>query len=61
MLQLLIFGATRRGLSLFLFFLTLSPMIASLVVAVILGGMLGSAMNVRKPLRRVAAALNVLG
>jgi adenylate cyclase len=61
LVQLVIFGTTRRGFAPFLFFLTLSPMIASLVIAVILGGMLGSAMHVVWGLLTPLGALVVYG
>jgi guanylate cyclase len=61
LIQLVIFGITGRGFSPFLFFLTLSPMIASLVIAVVLGGMLGSAMHVVWGLLTPLGALVVYG
>ncbi len=61
LIQLVVFGMTGRGFSPFLFFLTLSPMIASLVIAVILGGMMGSAMHVVWGLLTPLGALVVYG
>jgi len=61
LIQLVVFGLTGRGFSPFLFFLTLSPMIASLVIAVILGGMMGSAMHVVWGLLTPLGALVVYG
>jgi len=61
LIQLSVFGTTGRGFSPFLLFLTLSPMIASLVIAVILGGLMGSAMHVVWGLLTPLGALVVYG
>lgn len=61
LLQLIVFGVTGRGFAPFLFFLTLSPMIASLLIAIILGGMMGSAMHVVWGLLTPLGALVVYG
>jgi adenylate cyclase len=45
LVDLIAFGMTGRGFSQFLLFLTLSPMIASLLIVIILGGMMRSAMH----------------
>ncbi len=45
LIDLIAFAMTGRGFSQFLLFLTLSPMIASILLVIILGGLLGSAMH----------------
>ncbi|MGE5852251.1 MAG: adenylate/guanylate cyclase domain-containing protein, partial [Deltaproteobacteria bacterium] len=59
--DLIVFGITGRGFNPFLLFLTLSPMIASLLVVIILGGLMGSAMHVVWGLLTPLAALVVYG
>jgi hypothetical protein len=46
LIDLIAFGMTGRGFSLFLLFLTLSPLIASLLLVIIFGGLMASAMHV---------------
>ena len=52
---------TGRGFSLFLLFLTLSPLIASLLLVIILGGLMASAMHVVWGLLTPLGALVVYG
>jgi len=59
--DLVVFGVTGRGFNPFLLFLTLSPMIASFLVVIILGGLMGSAMHVVWGLLTPLAALVVYG
>ena len=59
--DLIVFGITGRGFNPFLLFLTLSPMIASLLVVIILGGLMGSAMHVVWGLLTPLGALVVYG
>jgi guanylate cyclase len=59
--DLIVFGITGRGFNPFLLFLTLSPMIASFLVVIILGGLMGSAMHVVWGLLTPLAALVVYG
>jgi len=59
--DLIVFSMTGRGFSPFLFFLTLSPMIASLLAEIILGGLMGSAMHVVWGLLTPLGALVVYG
>src|SRR5215472_18035921 len=61
LIDLIVFGMTGRGFPLFLLFLTLSPMIASLLVVIILGGLMGSAMHVVWGLLTPLGALVVYG
>lgn len=61
LIDLIAFGITGRGFSQFLLFLTLSPMIASLLLVIILGGMMGSAMHVVWGLLTPLGALVVYG
>jgi adenylate cyclase len=61
LIDLIAFGMTGRGFSQFLLFLTLSPMIASLLLVIILGGMMGSAMHVVWGLLTPLGALVVYG
>jgi adenylate cyclase len=61
LIDLIAFGVTGRGFSLFLLFLTLSPMIASLLLVIILGGLMGSAMHVVWGLLTPLGALVVYG
>jgi hypothetical protein len=61
LIDLIVFGMTGRGFSPFLLFLTLSPMIASLLVVIILGGLMGSAMHVVWGLLTPLGALVVYG
>ena len=46
LVNLILFAMTGRGFSRSVLFLTFSPMIASLLLAVVLGGLMGSAMHV---------------
>ena len=59
--DLTVFAMTGRGFAPFLLFLTLSPMIASLLVVIILGGLMGSAMHVVWGLLTPLGALVVYG
>jgi adenylate cyclase len=59
--DLIVFSMTGRGFSPFLLFLTLSPMIASLLAEIILGGLMGSAMHVVWGLLTPLGALVVYG
>ena len=61
LIGLIVFGMTGRGFSQFLLFLTLSPMIASLLLVIIFGGLMGSAMHVVWGLLTPLAALVVYG
>src|SRR4029077_9249944 len=61
LIGLIAFGMTGRGFSQFLLFLTLSPMIASLLLVIIFGGLMGSAMHVVWGLLTPLAALVVIG
>ena len=61
LIDLIAFGMTGRGFSQFLLFLTLSPMIASLLLVIILGGLMGSAMHVVWGLLTPLGALVVYG
>ena len=61
LIDLIAFGMTGRGFSPFLLFLTLSPMIASFLLVIILGGMMGSAMHVVWGLLSPLGALVVYG
>ena len=61
LIDLIAFGMTGRGFSQFLLFLTLSPTIASLLVVIILGGLMGSAMHVVWGLLTPLGALVVYG
>ena len=61
LIDLIAFGITGRGFSQFLLFLTLSPMIASLLLVIILGGLMGSAMHVVWGLLTPLGALVVYG
>src|SRR6478672_7274789 len=61
LIGLIAFGMTGRGFSQFLLFLTLSPMIASFLVVIILGSLMGSAMHVVWGLLTPLAALVVYG
>jgi adenylate cyclase len=61
LMNLIAFGMTGRGFSQFLLFLTLSPMIASLLLVIILGGLMGSAMHVVWGLLTPLGALVVYG
>jgi guanylate cyclase len=61
LINLTAFGITGRGFALFLLFLTISPMIASLLTVIILGGLVGSAMHVVWALLTPLGALVVYG
>jgi adenylate cyclase len=61
LIDLIAFGMTGRGFSQFLLFLTLSPMIASVLLVIILGGLMGSAMHVVWGLLTPLGALVVYG
>jgi adenylate cyclase len=61
LIDLIAFGMTGRGFGLFLLFLTLSPMIASLLLVIILGGLMASAMHVVWGLLTPLGALVVYG
>jgi adenylate cyclase len=61
LIDLIAFGMTGRGFSQFLLFLTLSPMIASFLLVIILGGLMGSAMHVVWGLLTPLGALAVYG
>jgi len=61
LIDLIAFAMTGRGFSQFLLFLTLSPMIASLLLVIIFGGMMGSAMHVVWGLLTPLGALVVYG
>ena len=61
LIDLIAFGMTGRGFSQFLLFLTLSPMIASLLLVIILGGLMASAMHVVWGLLTPLGALVVYG
>ncbi|HEY0728441.1 MAG TPA: adenylate/guanylate cyclase domain-containing protein, partial [Pyrinomonadaceae bacterium] len=61
LVNLVLFGVTGRGFSQFLLFLALSPMIASLLLVTVLGGLLGSAMHVVWGLLTPLGALVVYG
>jgi guanylate cyclase len=61
LINLLVFNMTGRGFSPFLLFLTLSPMIASLLLVIVLGGLMGSAMHVVWGLLTPLGALVVYG
>jgi adenylate cyclase len=60
-IDLIVFGIARRAFPLLLLFLTLSPMVASLLIAIILGGLMGSAMHVVWGLLTPLGALVVYG
>lgn len=61
LIDLIAFAMTGRGFSQFLLFLTLSPMIASILLVIFLGGLLGSAMHVVWGLLTPLGALVVYG
>ena len=61
LIDLIAFGMTGRGFSLFLLFLTLSPLIASLLLVIIFGGLMASAMHVVWGLLTPLGALVVYG
>jgi adenylate cyclase len=61
LIDLIAFGLTGRGFSLFLLFLTLSPLIASLLLVIIFGGLMASAMHVVWGLLTPLGALVVYG
>ena len=61
LIDLIAFGMTGRGFPQFLLFLTLSPMIASFLLVIILGGLMGSAMHVVWGLLTPLGALVVYG
>jgi adenylate cyclase len=61
LINLTVFSITGRGFPQFLLFLTLSPMIASLLLAIVLGGLMGSAMHVVWGLLTPLGALVVYG
>ena len=61
LIGLIAFGMTGRGFSQSLLFLTLSPMIASLLIVIILGGLMSSAMHVVWGLLTPLGALVVYG
>jgi adenylate cyclase len=61
LINLIVFSMTGRGFSKFLLFLTLSPMIASLLLVIVLGGLMGSAMHVVWGLLTPLGALVVYG
>jgi adenylate cyclase len=61
LINLIVFSNTGRGFSQLLFFLTLSPMIASLLLVIVLGGLMGSAMHVVWGLLTPLGALVVYG
>ena len=61
LINLILFGITGRGFFYFLLFLALSPMIASLLLVIILGGLMGSAMHVVWGLLTPLGALVVYG
>ena len=61
LIDLIAFSMTGRGFSLFLLFLTLSPLIASLLLVIIFGGLMASAMHVVWGLLTPLGALVVYG
>lgn len=61
LVNLVLFAMTGRGFSQSLLFLTLSPMIASLLLVIVLGGLMGSAMHVVWGLLTPLGALVVYG
>src|SRR5215468_5318792 len=61
LVDLIVFGMTGRGFPLFLLFLTLSPLIASLLLVIIFGGLMASAMHVVWGLLPPLGALVVYG
>ncbi|HXV83938.1 MAG TPA: adenylate/guanylate cyclase domain-containing protein [Candidatus Binatia bacterium] len=61
LINLIAFGVTGRGFPQFLLFLTLSPMIASFLLVILLGGLMGSAMHVVWGLLAPLGALVVYG
>ena len=61
LIDLIAFAMTGRGFSLFLLFLTLSPLIASLLLVIIFGGLMASAMHVVWGLLTPLGALVVYG
>jgi len=61
LIDFIAFSITGRGFPQFLLFLTLSPMIASILLVIILGGLMGSAMHVVWGLLTPLGALVVYG
>ena len=61
LVDLIVFGMTGRGFPLFLLFLTFSPLIASLLLVIIFGGLMASAMHVVWGLLTPLGALVVYG
>src|SRR5215813_14057924 len=61
LIDLIVFGMTGRGFPLFLLFLTLSLLIASLLLVIIFGGLMASAMHVVWGLLTPLGALVVYG
>jgi adenylate cyclase len=61
LIDLIAFSMTGRGFSQFLLFLTLSPLIASLLLVIIFGGLMASAMHVVWGLLTPLGALVVYG
>ncbi|HEY7318533.1 MAG TPA: adenylate/guanylate cyclase domain-containing protein [Candidatus Binatia bacterium] len=61
LVDLIVFGMTGRGFPLFLRFLTLSPLIASLLLVILFGGLMASAMHVVWGLLTPLGALVVYG
>jgi guanylate cyclase len=58
---LMVFALARRAFALLLLLLTISPMVASLLIAIVLGGLMGSAMHVVWGLLTPLGALVVYG